>query len=63
MMTRHIANFLSCMRTREKPVLDVETALRAQVTISMSVQSYQQGKVLFWDERAMKVRDHAVTAA
>lgn len=54
-MQAHVGNFLSCMRSREKPVLDVDTALHAQVTISMSVQSYREGRVLYWDDRAMKV--------
>lgn len=62
MMQTHIGNFLSCMRTREKPTLDVETALRAQVTISMAVQSYREGRMLFWDEKAMKVLPHAPKA-
>jgi predicted dehydrogenase len=54
-MQTHVGNFLSCMRSREKPTLDVDTALHAQVTISMSVQSYREGRVLYWDEKAMKV--------
>jgi predicted dehydrogenase len=58
MMTTHIGNFLSCIRSREKPTLDVDTALHAQVTISMSVQSYREGRVLYWDESAMKVLPH-----
>ena len=58
-METHVANFLDCMRTREKPTLNVDTALRAQVTISMSVQSYREGKVLFWDDKKMKVVDKA----
>jgi predicted dehydrogenase len=62
MMTTHIANFLSCVRTREKPTLDVDTALHAQVTISMSVQSYREGRVLFWDEKNMRVLPHAPLA-
>ena len=61
-MQTHIGNFLECMRTRQKPTLDVETALRAQVTISMAVQSYREGRVLFWDEKANKVVNHAPKA-
>ncbi|MDA1312669.1 MAG: Gfo/Idh/MocA family oxidoreductase [Acidobacteria bacterium] len=45
----HMSNFFECMRTRQKPVLDADTAYRAQVTISMSVESYRQGKVLYFD--------------
>ena len=54
-METHIANFLDCVRTRQKPTLNVDVALRAQVTISMAVQSYREGRVLYWDDRAMKV--------
>ncbi len=51
----HMQNFLDCVRSREKPVLDVETGYRAQVTISMAVQSYREGRILYWDEKAQKV--------
>jgi predicted dehydrogenase len=51
----HMQNFLDCMRTRQKPTLDVETGMRAQVTITMAVQAYREGRVLYWDEKAMKV--------
>jgi hypothetical protein len=43
------------VRSRQKPTLDVDTAFRAQVTISMSVQSYREGRVLYWDDKALKV--------
>jgi predicted dehydrogenase len=51
----HITNFLDCMRTREKPTLDVDTGFHAQVTISMAVQSYREGRVLYWDDKNQKV--------
>jgi predicted dehydrogenase len=54
-MATHVSNFLKCVRTREKPTLDVETAARAQVVISMAVQSYREGRVLYFDERNWKV--------
>ena len=54
-MTAHVDNFLACIRNRQKPTLDVETAARAQVLISMAVQSYRQGRVLYFDERNWKV--------
>jgi predicted dehydrogenase len=55
----HIGNFLDCIRTRQKPTLDVETAARAQVVITMAVHSYRQGKVLYFDERNFKMSDKA----
>jgi predicted dehydrogenase len=62
MMTAHIHNFLSCMRSRQKPHLDVETGACAQVAISMAVDSYRQGKVLYFDEKKWKVSDKPVRA-
>jgi predicted dehydrogenase len=54
MMAAHIDNFLSCMRSREKPHLDVETGARAQVVINLAVQSYREGRTLYWDEKNWK---------
>ena len=54
-MQTHVNDFLSCMRTRQKPTLDVETGAKAQVLISMSVQAYREGRVLYFDEKAWKV--------
>jgi Oxidoreductase family, C-terminal alpha/beta domain len=54
MMTAHIENFLSCIRSREKPHLDVETGARAQAVINLAVQSYRESRVLFWDEKTWK---------
>jgi hypothetical protein len=54
-MQAHVGNFLQCMRTRQKPRLDVETGARAQVLISMAVQSYREGRVLYFDEKTWKV--------
>ncbi len=53
----HLENFLRCVRTREKPVLDAVTGYKAQVVITMSVMAYRQNKVLFWDEEAERVVD------
>lgn len=59
-MQKHVGNFLDCMRSRQKPTLDVETAAHAQVLISMGVQSYRQGRVLYFDEKNWKVLDKPV---
>jgi predicted dehydrogenase len=52
MMDAHIGNFLDCMRTRQKPHLDVETGARAQAVINLAVQSYREGRILYWDENS-----------
>jgi predicted dehydrogenase len=61
MMQAHIGNFLSCMRTRQKPHLDVETAGHAQVLISLAVQSYREGKVKYWDEKNWRAVDSPIS--
>lgn len=61
-MMDHIGNFLECVKSRQQPRLNVEVAARAQVAITMAVLSYQQGKVLFFDEKNFKVVDKAPKA-
>jgi len=56
----HYENFLRCVKTREKNVLDAATAYRAMTTIGMAVESYRQGRVLYFDEVAQKVTDKPV---
>lgn len=51
----HMENFLRCVRTRETPVLDALTAYKAMATIGMSVQSYREGRVLYFDKKLQKV--------
>ena len=53
----HMKNFLECMKNREKPNLDADTAYRAQVTISMGVMALRQGKVLYFDPDLEEVTD------
>jgi len=62
MMQAHIGNFLGCMRTREKPHLDVETAAHAQILINLSVESYREGRVKYWNEREWKSEDKPAKA-
>lgn len=54
-LAKHINNFLECIRSRGKPTLDVETGAKAQVVISMAVQSYREGRVLYFDETRWRV--------
>jgi predicted dehydrogenase len=59
-LVAHMNNFLDCMRTRKKPHLDVETGACAQVLITTAVESYRQGKVLYFDEKKWKLSDKPV---
>ena len=54
-MQVHMNNFLRCIRSRQKPTLDVETGARAQVLITMAVHSFREGRVLYFDEKTWKV--------
>ncbi|MGI8741632.1 MAG: Gfo/Idh/MocA family oxidoreductase [Bryobacteraceae bacterium] len=62
MMVSHVENFLQCVRTREKPHLDVDTGARAQAVINLAVQSYREGRVMYWDEKKWKASDKPVKA-
>ena len=62
MMTAHIENFLACVRSRQKPHLDVETGARAQAVINLAVESYREGRVLYWDEKSWKASPKPVKA-
>ncbi len=61
-MQAHVINFLTSIRTRQQPTLNVEVAARAQCVITMAVQSYRQGKVLYFDEKNWKIVDKAPKA-
>lgn len=45
----HWENFLSCVRTREKPVSDVEFGLHVQAALNMALLSLLKGKVAKFD--------------
>ncbi len=62
LMAAHMGNFLDCMRSRQKPTLNVEIGAHAQVLISLAVQSYRQGKTMYYDEAKWKASDKPVKA-
>jgi predicted dehydrogenase len=51
----HMQNFLDSVRSREKPVLDAMTGYKAMVTIQLGVESYREGRVLYFDEEKQKI--------
>jgi predicted dehydrogenase len=51
----HMANFFRCVKTRETPRLDALTGYKTMVAIAMAVQSYREGRVLYFDEQKQKV--------
>ncbi len=51
----HWKNFIHCVRTREKPVSDVEFALKVQAAMCMAMESYLKKKIATFDESACKI--------
>ena len=51
----HWKNFLHCVRTREKPVSDVEFALKVQAALNMSMLAFINRKVATFDASARKI--------
>jgi predicted dehydrogenase len=51
----HWKNFLQCVRTREKPVSDVEFALKVQAALNMSMLALLNRKVATFDPTAKKI--------
>lgn len=47
----HMQNFFDCIRSREETVLSARKGYRVQVAITLAVDSYRQGKVLYFDEK------------
>jgi hypothetical protein len=50
------------VKTREKTVLDALTAYKAMTTIGMAVQSYREGRVLYFNETTQRVVDKPAEA-
>jgi len=55
-LVAHMNNFLDCMRSRQKPHLDVETGACAQVLITAAVESYRQGRCCTSTRRSGRFR-------
>jgi predicted dehydrogenase len=51
----HWKNFIHCVRTREKPVSDVEFALKVQAALNMSMLALLNKKVAQFDCGARKI--------
>lgn len=51
----HMSNFFSCMRSRQQPALNALVAYQVMCTIGMSVESYKEGRHLYFDADKEKV--------
>jgi predicted dehydrogenase len=51
----HMDDFLNCIKSREKPHLDADSAYRVMVAIALSIDSYREKKVKIFDPVAEEV--------
>jgi predicted dehydrogenase len=54
----HWKNFLECVRTRQKPVSDIETCVRSTATCVLANLAMRHGMTLDWDDKAFTVKQH-----
>jgi len=51
----HWKNFLECIRTRAKPIGEIETCVRSTATCVLANIAMRRGRTLNWNERAWKL--------
>jgi predicted dehydrogenase len=51
MQEAHIENFLNCVRSRQKPVADVEIGHRAVTACQLAVIAHKAGRAIRWDAK------------
>ncbi|MCX6902072.1 MAG: Gfo/Idh/MocA family oxidoreductase [Verrucomicrobia bacterium] len=56
---QHVRNFLDCMKSRQKPVLDVEIGHHVSSVAHLGNIAYRTGHKLTWDAVQEKVTNHA----
>ena len=52
----HWKNFLECIRTREKPIAEIETCVRTSATCILSNLALRHSLTLDWDDKAFTVK-------
>jgi hypothetical protein len=50
----HARNFLDCVKSRKKPVSDLEIGFNASLPCILAVKSVREGRSFKWDAQAMK---------
>ena len=56
----HWNNFMECIRSREKPIADIETCVRSTATCVLANLALRHGMTLDWDDKAFTVKQHEV---
>ena len=52
----HMKNFLQCMESRKTPNCDIELAYRVQIPLIMSMMSFTEGRVAYFDAASETIR-------
>ena len=51
---RHVRNFLDCMKSRQKPVCDMETGFNSTLPCLLAIVSVKEGRTVKWDGRTAR---------
>jgi predicted dehydrogenase len=54
--TAHASNFLDCVKSRERPVNDIEIGFYSSLPCLLGILAIRQGKAFTWDAAAMKAK-------
>jgi len=54
----HISNFLACLRSRERPVGDIEVGFRATLPCLLGNISYRVQHKVVWDAKARRISNY-----
>ena len=54
--TLHVENFLECVKSRQKPVSDIEIGFFATLPCVLSLRSMREGRAYAWDTPKMAAR-------
>ena len=60
MNVHHWNNFLDCLRSRQKPVSDIETCARSSATCILANLAMRHATTLDWDEKAYTVKQPTI---
>ena len=53
---RHVRNFLDCVKSRQKPVCDMETGFNSTLPCLLAIVSVKEGRTVKWDGRNLELR-------
>jgi hypothetical protein len=51
---RHTRNFLDCVKSRQRPISDIEIGFNSTLPTLLAVQAIRQGKGITWDGKTAK---------